>query len=420
MTRHNFLPEGTHTLEGDPTDSSVEPVQNNFEEIQPQLSSVGFSTEFHAPPPASQQVPQSTVFNATGQTMGSNENGYLLQNVIHGPLYYPNYPQRGFEQRALVQQQPQYDYIYQQQYPYYQRGAPINGPTANSIGPPEQMYEQNYQYDYTQGPAPPVGFYPPYHGYDQHHDFQYFGNESRQQPSLAAVGGKRSLDSQLRARRMDVPHMGSGSAPRSPGSTGSTSGRSRVQGSDPQIGSDMLQCVASDPTVSRVKNNDDVDYSPTTVYFYCPHCHLKFPKQSELQSHLVVHSNSRPFECKFCGSRCKRKSDWLRHMKNHETTGAGSLRYRCGGILNGQEWGCSKNYSRSDARRKHWKGKNGGKCVGQFCLATLSEDARVGLLDKRTGQEVIQRAIKTVRSRYKDSACDLYNDMAANVDTTLI
>lgn len=223
---------------------------------------------------------------------------------------------------------------------------------------------------------------------------------TEQQTEHVGNGKSNTFDSYFRQRKFRTPRAGAERADLL-GETGVLKGIDETK----------------EPSDEKSKYQESAQEADDSM-FCCPSCDLKFPKQSELQSHLVVHSNSRPFKCKFCGSRCKRKSDWLRHMKNHEVAGNMAFGYKCGGIVNGQEWGCHKNYSRGDARRKHWKGKNGGKCVGQYCLATLNEDARDTRADNRTNQNHIQEVIKNVKLKYKDSSCDIYNDMASNVDNS--
>ncbi|KAH3688164.1 hypothetical protein WICPIJ_000854 [Wickerhamomyces pijperi] len=53
------------------------------------------------------------------------------------------------------------------------------------------------------------------------------------------------------------------------------------------------------------------------IKYPCPHCPKIFPKTYGLKSHLVSHSNLKPFNCKFCRRGFARSHDCKRHEMLH-------------------------------------------------------------------------------------------------------
>lgn len=91
--------------------------------------------------------------------------------------------------------------------------------------------------------------------------------------------------------------------------------------------------------------------SPGSKKHRCPYCATEFTRHHNLKSHLLTHSQEKPYVCQTCQSRFRRLHDLKRHTKLH----TGERPHICPK--------CGRRFARGDALARHNKGQGG--CAGR-------------------------------------------------------
>jgi DNA-directed RNA polymerase subunit RPC12/RpoP len=79
----------------------------------------------------------------------------------------------------------------------------------------------------------------------------------------------------------------------------------------------------------------------------CPYCSAEFTRHHSLKSHLLTHSQEKPYVCQTCDARYRRLNDLRRHTKLH----TGERPHTCDK--------CGRRFARGDALARHTHGPEG-------------------------------------------------------------
>ncbi|KLU87666.1 zinc finger protein 740, variant [Magnaporthiopsis poae ATCC 64411] len=99
------------------------------------------------------------------------------------------------------------------------------------------------------------------------------------------------------------------------------------------------------------QHSDAAPRSPTSKKHKCPCCDTVFTRHHNLKSHLLTHSQEKPYACDTCQMRFRRLHDLKRHSKLH----TGEKPHICPK--------CDRKFARGDALARHAKGAGG--CAGR-------------------------------------------------------
>ncbi|KAN0094081.1 Velvet factor domain containing protein [Hyaloscypha variabilis] len=118
---------------------------------------------------------------------------------------------------------------------------------------------------------------------------------------------------------------------------------------------DQYQLVANDHSGSSAYLPMNEHLAPRPEFLLqrkhrCPYCGTEFTRHHNLKSHLLTHSQEKPYECQNCRMRFRRLHDLKRHMTVHD----GEKLFVC--------LRCNRKFARADALARHSSDEGG--CAG--------------------------------------------------------
>jgi uncharacterized Zn-finger protein len=69
---------------------------------------------------------------------------------------------------------------------------------------------------------------------------------------------------------------------------------------------------------TRSQLNDHILKHTQIKNHMCPECNASFSRKSRLKIHLMIHKGEKPFQCEICQKQFREKSNYNYHMKKHD------------------------------------------------------------------------------------------------------
>jgi len=93
-------------------------------------------------------------------------------------------------------------------------------------------------------------------------------------------------------------------------------GRLEFEVTQPSFGTEKHKEVLADDGMELVRKPREVSSAGRRVY-RCLQCGKVFRRSSTLSTHLLIHTDTRPFPCQYCNKRFHQKSDMKKHTFIH-------------------------------------------------------------------------------------------------------